>query len=92
MQEVVNLLSDRHVITFLLLLAKISVLFAFFPFFSFPVFNNSIKAPLVLILTIVFYPIVPLYSMSIDWSRFGTRFYSRSYRRVYSCIFLKNGI
>jgi flagellar biosynthetic protein FliR len=66
MQELVDLLADRNIITFFLLFIKLSLVLAFFPFFSFATFSNSIKAPLALVLTIVFYPLAPLYSLDIN--------------------------
>jgi flagellar biosynthetic protein FliR len=66
MQELVTLLEDRNVITFFLLLIKLSLVLSFFPFFSFATFSNSVNAPLALVFTIVFYPIAPLYSLDIN--------------------------
>ena len=66
MQELIALLDDRNVITFILLFVKMSVVIGFFPYFNFTSFSNNVKAPLVLLLTLVFYPMTPLYSLAIN--------------------------
>ncbi len=56
MQTIIEFLGQNHVILFLLLFARISGLFAFFPFFSHMSIPVSIKTAFALFLVIFLYP------------------------------------
>ena len=59
--ELVKFLTDSNVITFFLLFARFSAIFAFFPFFSYQTIPMQIKTALILYITILFFPLVPEY-------------------------------
>jgi len=58
--ELVDLLSDKNAIVFMLLFARMGGLMAFFPFFSHMAIPVSIKTAFSLYLTFLFFPIVVL--------------------------------
>lgn len=66
MQSLVEFLGQNQVILFLLLFARLSGLFAFFPFFSHNSIPMSIKTGLVLFMTILLFPLSSL--PNIDFS------------------------
>lgn len=66
MQSLVEFLGQNQVILFLLLFARLSGMFAFFPFFSHTSIPTSIKTGMVLFMTILLFPLSNL--PDIDFS------------------------
>ncbi|EHB2842792.1 flagellar type III secretion system protein FliR [Campylobacter jejuni] len=64
--EFVNYLGDKNVVTFMLLLARMSGLIVFFPFFSHNSIPMVIKSTIVLFLTMYLYPLARLESLHLD--------------------------
>ncbi|MDN2884600.1 flagellar biosynthetic protein FliR, partial [Campylobacter jejuni] len=64
--EFVNYLGDKNVVTFMLLLARMSGLIVFFPFFSHNSIPMVIKSTIVLFLTMYLYPLARLESLRLD--------------------------
>lgn len=64
--EFVNYLGDKNVVTFMLLLARMSGLIVFFPFFSHNSIPMIIKSTIVLFLTMYLYPLARLESLHLD--------------------------
>jgi len=59
MESLIKLFSEHQVILFLLLFARLSGLFAFFPFFSHATIPLSIKTSITLFMVIFLFPLVP---------------------------------
>lgn len=57
--ELIAYLTEPNVLTFLLLLARLAGIFAFFPFFDNPLFILEIRAALAFYLAILFIPLLP---------------------------------
>lgn len=64
--EFVNYLGDKNVVTFMLLLARMSGLIVFFSFFSHNSIPMVIKSTIVLFLTMYLYPLARLESLHLD--------------------------
>ncbi|WP_321494517.1 flagellar biosynthetic protein FliR [uncultured Desulfobacter sp.] len=58
--ELLDLIDPIRFRTFMLVLARISVFLFLFPIFSSPVFSNRLKMGLALVLTLLFYTVVPV--------------------------------
>jgi len=59
MESLIKLFSEHQVILFLLLFARLSGLFAFFPFFSHATIPLSIKTSITLFMVIFLFPLLP---------------------------------
>jgi flagellar biosynthetic protein FliR len=66
MQTLVEFLSQNHVILFLFLFARVSGLFAFFPFFSHMTIPMSIKTAFAVFMVIFLYPIATMPVIHLD--------------------------
>ena len=66
MQTLVEFLNQNHVVLFLFLFARVSGLFAFFPFFSHMKIPISIKTALVLFMVIFLYPLATAPNIHLD--------------------------
>lgn len=64
--EFVNYLGDKNVVTFMLLFARLSGLFVFFPFFSHNSIPVIIKAAISFFFTIYLYPLAKLEVLHLD--------------------------
>lgn len=59
MESLIAMISDGHVVLFMLLFARLSGLFAFFPFFSHANIPISLKTAITLFMVIFLYPLLP---------------------------------
>lgn len=59
MESLIKLIAENQVVLFMLLFARISGLFAFFPFFSHMSIPVSIKTALVIFMVVFLFPLVP---------------------------------
>lgn len=59
MESLIRLFGEEHVILFFLLFARLSGLFAFFPFFSHATIPLSIKTSITFFMVIFLYPLLP---------------------------------
>lgn len=59
MESLIGLIGHNNVILFFLLFARISGLFAFFPFFSHANIPISLKTAITMFMVIFLYPLVP---------------------------------
>ncbi len=66
--NLVDFITDKNAITFILLFSRISGFFAFMPFFSHSSISVNIKTALALYLTIFFFPIAKLSAIDINTS------------------------
>ncbi len=66
--NLVDFITDKNAITFILLFTRISGFFAFMPFFSHASISVSIKTALALYLTILFFPVAKLSGIDINTS------------------------
>ncbi len=64
--NLVDFITDKNAITFILLFTRISGFFAFMPFFSHSSISVNIKTALVLYLTILFFPVAKLSGSDIN--------------------------
>ena len=65
MESLVKLFGEGHVILFFLLFARISGLFAFFPFFSHSNIPLSIKTSMTFFMVIFLFPLLPTLHVSL---------------------------
>ncbi len=66
MQSLIELLGQNHVILFLLLFARVSGLFAFFPFFSYSTIPVSVKTSFAIFMVIFLYPMASMPDIQIN--------------------------
>ena len=66
--QFVEFITDKNAIIFILLFARISGVFAFFPFFNYVTIPISIKTALALYLTFLFFPDISTLDVSLDIS------------------------
>jgi len=66
MQSLIELLGQNHVILFLLLFARVSGLFAFFPFFSYSTIPVSVKTAFAIFMVIFLYPMATMPDIQIN--------------------------
>ncbi len=66
MQSLVEFLGQNHVILFMLLFARVSGLFAFFPFFSHMAIPVSVRTSLTIFMVIFLYPLATLPNIELN--------------------------
>jgi len=64
--QIIDFITDKNVITFILLFSRISGFFAFMPFFSHTNISVNIKTALVLYLTILLFPVATVTDIKLD--------------------------
>ena len=88
MQSLIEFLGQNHVILFLLLFARLSGLFAFFPFFSHTRIPVSIKTGMVLFMVIFLYPQATLPNIDLSVSAIALAIVSEIFLGLIAGLFL----